>query len=648
MLDRMFLASASEEKLFVEDVFSSYLYTGNGSTQTITNGIDLSDKGGLVWVKCRNDFLNHYLFDTSRGVNVEINSNTTDANATLSPSLTAFNSNGFSLGSSFYVNYNTLTYASWTFRKAPKFFDVVTYTGTGSARTIAHSLGVAPGCIIVKRTNTTSNWVVYHRSQGTGGASFLNTISGSSVAGASVWNNTAPTATEFSVGSYADTNASGGTYVAYLFAHDTATDGLIQCGSYIGNGSTTGPTVTLGWEPQWLLICGTGTIGGNDQATSGNWQIIDSMRGMPVGSADATLQANLTNAESSVDYVSPTATGFQVVSTSAQVNEAISGTGFPVQYNYIAIRRGPMKTPTVGTSVFAPDRFTGSGAGDFRDYSFSPDLSIARMDPGNFQNNFVLDRLRGWNTGTLPSTSSTSAETASSGRSDGSIRSNSLYLGDSNTVARTLWNFRRAPGFFDEVCYTGNGVANQRISHSLGVAPELIIQKTRSAASSWFVYTASAGIGAYNRLNTNVAQNTSANFWGSSAPTTTDFGFNNVDSGISSGTTCVAYLFASTPGVSKVGSYTGNGSSQTINCGFSSGARFFLVKRTDSTGDWWVYDSARGIVAAADPAFRLNSTAPEITSADAVDTDSTGIIVNQEATCNINVNGATYIYLSVA
>ena len=100
--------------------------------------------------------------------------------------------------------------------------------------------------------------------------------------------------------------------------------------------------------------------------------------------------------------------------------------------------------------------------------------------------------------------------------------------------------------------------------------------------------------------------------------------------------------------MSKVGSYTGNGSSQTIDMGFASGARFFLVKRTDSTGNWWVYDSTRGITAPADPALALNSTAAEVTSADAVDPTNVGLIVNQEATCNINVSGATYIYLGIA
>jgi hypothetical protein len=110
----------------------------------------------------------------------------------------------------------------------------------------------------------------------------------------------------------------------------------------------------------------------------------------------------------------------------------------------------------------------------------------------------------------------------------------------------------------------------------------------------------------------------------------------------------VAYLFASAPGVSKVGTYTGNGSSQTINCAFTTGARFVLIKRTDSTGDWYVWDSARGIVAGNDPYLALNTTAAEVTSNDSVDTDNTGFIVNQVAASNINVNAATYIFLAIA
>ena len=121
---------------------------------------------------------------------------------------------------------------------------------------------------------------------------------------------------------------------------------------------------------------------------------------------------------------------------------------------------------------------------------------------------------------------------------------------------------------------------------------------------------------------------------------------NNVVNGTSS--TYIAYLFATLAGVSKVGSYTGNGTSQTIDCGFSGGARFILIKSTSTTGSWWVYDSVRGIVAGNDPALQLNSTAAEVTSADAIDPDSSGFIVNQEATCSINASGVSYIFMSIA
>jgi hypothetical protein len=110
----------------------------------------------------------------------------------------------------------------------------------------------------------------------------------------------------------------------------------------------------------------------------------------------------------------------------------------------------------------------------------------------------------------------------------------------------------------------------------------------------------------------------------------------------------VAYLFASCPGVSKVGSYTGNGSSQTINCGFAAGARFVMIKRTDSTGDWYVWDTARGIVAGNDPHLSLNTGSPEVTTDDTIDTASSGFVVNQVAATNVNVSSATYIYLAIA
>jgi hypothetical protein len=216
------------------------------------------------------------------------------------------------------------------------------------------------------------------------------------------------------------------------------------------------------------------------------------------------------------------------------------------------------------------------------------------------------------------------------------------------TGARTdyiSWNFRRAPGFFDEVCWTNTG-ATQNVNHNLGVVPELIITKRRPASEAWQVYSAATGASAYLVLNTTAAPVTgNTNRWNATAPTSTVF---TTGSAFNTAETYVAYLFASCPGVSKVGSYTGNGSSQTINCAFTTGARFVLIKRTDSTGSWLVWDSARGIVAGNDPYLALNSTAAEVTTNDSVDTDSTGFVVNQVAASNVNVTGATYIFLAIA
>ena len=146
--------------LDITDVFSTYLYTGNGSTQTITNGIDLDGEGGLVWIKSRTGTHSHLLFDTERGATKKIRTDTTFVQSNDLDTLTAFNSNGFNLGADTETNTSGEDIASWTFRKTPKFFDVVTWTGTGAAMTIDHNLGQVPGMIIVKSTSATYNWAV--------------------------------------------------------------------------------------------------------------------------------------------------------------------------------------------------------------------------------------------------------------------------------------------------------------------------------------------------------------------------------------------------------------------------------------------------------------------------------------------------------
>jgi hypothetical protein len=206
-------------------------------------------------------------------------------------------------------------------------------------------------------------------------------------------------------------------------------------------------------------------------------------------------------------------------------------------------------------------------------------------------------------------------------------------------------SFGRAPGFFDVVCYTGNGANPQTLNHNLGIAPELIIVKQRDTSSPWTVYSASQGLntGYLNRGDLGFSNNSN---WGLS-PTSSAFSVQG-NSQNASGGTYVAYLFATVAGVSKVGSYTGTGTTLQVNCGFTSGARFVMIKRTDSTGDWYVWNSATGIVAGNDPYLLLNSTDAEVTNTDYVDTYSAGFEITSAAPVGINANGGSYIFLAIA
>jgi hypothetical protein len=307
----------------VSEVFSTSLYTGNGSTQTITNGIDLSTKGGLVWIKGRSLVSDHRLADTVTGAQKELVSNQTTAQVVAVNGITAFSSTGFSIGSASGYNNNTETFVSWTFRKEPKFFDVLTYTGDGTNRTIAHSLGSVPGCIIVKRTDATEDWNVYHRSLAN--TQYLNLESAAAAStGATRWNSTTATDTVFSLGTSTVVNASGGTYIAYIFAHNAggfgpSSDNAISCGSYTTDGSGNA-TINLGYEPQWLLVKNT--------SAPASWILIDNMRGF--GSVvDSTNR--LTPNDSSAEIVG--STPYYVTSTGFTAESGPS-----VSFIYMAIK----------------------------------------------------------------------------------------------------------------------------------------------------------------------------------------------------------------------------------------------------------------------------------------------------------------------
>jgi len=631
---------------YIEDVFSTWLYTGNGSTQTITNGIDLSGEGGLVWGKSRTAADDHKWYDTNRGVGKYLMSSATNAQITDATSLTAFNADGFSLGSSNANNFNGRVYASWTFRKQPKFFDVQTFTTDSSSNaTFSHSLGSSPGCVIFKKTGGAENWFVWHRSlSGTNYYLGLNTTA-AQASTASSWISVSSSSISV-MGAHLSASSA---YVAYIFAHDaggfglTGTDNVISCGSYTGNGSTSGPTVTLGYEPQWLLIKRTDT--------TSNWSLLDTMRGLTAkGADDYVLFPNTTGAETYYsDGFAVLPTGFQLTATNTPIN-ASGGT-----YIYIAIRRGPMKVPTDATKVFSPIARTGTGTATTTTAGFPVDLVIdADRSKTSVSSTIVGDRMRGG--GRMIYSDANSAEVDVSASNYWNFDSSTgLRVGAAdnpyfnNTGVNYInWNFRRAPSFFDVVCYTGTGSATT-ISHNLGVAPELMIVKSRSLVKKWPIYSAATGPDYVGVLNTTADfTNPGANEYWDTAPTASVFTVKTNGDVNTSAATYVAYLFATCPGVSKVGSYTGTATTLQINCGFTGGARFVLIKRTDSTGSWYVWDVARGISSGNDPYLLLNSTAAEVTNTDYIDAYSAGFEISSTAPAEINASGGSFIFLAIS
>ena len=631
--------SGAAEGLGIEDVFSTYLYTGNGGTQTITNGIDLAGEGGMVFLGHRNGTsignLDRAIHDSERGAQYAMYPSTTNGSAQNTNSLSSFNSDGFSLatGNARY-NDNGYDFASWTFRKAPGFFDVVTYAGDGTSnRQISHNLGSTPGMIIVKKLDSNIanfGWYVWHRSLSSNQEMLLN----STAAASSNSFFTAVTSTYFTPASTVALNGSGSNYVAYFFAHDEAIFGenedqsVIKCGSYThGSGVT---EVNVGFEPQWLLIKRT------DSAQS--WYLFDNMRGW---TADANRDAKYVSPNNSV---AEAGIGLGVFANGFRQDASVWGSGG--NYIYIAIRRGPMKTPTDATEVFATDVGNGSASGPAFDSNFPVDLGWYTR-PANADGMRWEPRLTG---GKYMTSSSTAAEL---GPDSWAGFDDNLGWGLNFGSNYRSWMFRRAPGFFDVVAYTGDGVAGRAVPHNLGVEPELMIQKERSDPSNWPVYCKYLTGSADSRLLLNLANaestNPLASEWNVTEPTASVFYLAGSGYGVNqSGITNIMYLFASCPGVSKVGSYTGTGSTLNIDCGFSAGARFVLIKRSDSTGDWYVWDTARGIVSGNDPYLLLNTTDAEVTTTDYIDPYSAGFTVTSTAPAALNASGGTYIFLAIA
>ncbi len=573
--------------LNVEDVFSTFVYTGSSSSQTISNGIDLSGEGGMVWYRRRDGAENNSIEDTVRGLDKVIytDSNNGEGDPDVY-GIQAFNSNGFTAGQGTVGG----RYISWTFRKAKNFFDVVTYNGSSSAQTIAHNLGSVPGMIIIKQTNSSANdWKVYHRSVGNTKVLELNTNGGAYVN--SSWNNTTPTATHFTVGTVSGVNASGSQYVAYLFAHDTSDEGLIQCGTYTASAS--GVEIDLGFEPQWLMV--------KRINSAYSWYIMDIVRGFTVNADPKTLKPNESEAEGSLNAYRITNTGFEWGSDAGEGSD---------QYIYMAIRRGPMATPTSRANVFALDTVAYTGSNSWTPAFGTTNLAdfVIVKNRSTTEDIYAGSRLMGVD---YVVTNSNATEASGSSFIAWDYMAGAWVNAQNNGRGAYIWS--RAPGFCDVVTWTGNGSAGRQISHNLSVSPEMIWCKLRDTyTDNWMVYH--SGLATNNNL---ILDRTDATgiYTRVYSPSETIFTISSDTSINSNGLTYIAYLFATLAGISKVGTFSHtNGSTTDVNCGFSSGTYWVVVKRKDSTGDWFVFDVGANIGASNDPYIALNSNAAAVTT----------------------------------
>ncbi len=309
--------------------FQTKLYTGTGSSHAITLDGSENLSPNLVWIKCRNDSHNHQVFDSVRGVHKRMRTDTDGAETESSESLKSFDSDGFTLGTQANVNNSSNTFVSWNWKEsATAGFDIVSYTGNETNRTISHSLSAVPKMIIVKNRDTTHNWYIYHSSLGAGYEILLNTTAAKDTT--SQWNSTAPTSSVFSIGNSAFTNGNSNNIIAYLFADK---QGFSKVGgSYTGNGNADGTFVYTGFKPAFVMskyVTG-GSAGGE------GWNIFDNKRD-PFNIIDLRVQANSSSVESSStnhyhDFLS---NGFKLRTVDGSANN--SG----ATYIYLAFAEAP-------------------------------------------------------------------------------------------------------------------------------------------------------------------------------------------------------------------------------------------------------------------------------------------------------------------
>jgi len=659
---------------------AAYQFNGNPADVGGTYGGVATDIGytGLefepdfVWIKSRSDATNNVLVDSVRGVNGlygRIYSNTTNAeNTTSSDTVTSIGSNGFtvnSAGAGSYVNDNSSNYVAWCWKAASSDstntdgtitstvranqaagFSIVSYTGEDAVRTIGHGLSSATEMMIIKNlTDGTRDWAVYHKDIGNTDVLRFNQTDAASSSSV-FWNNTSPTSTLFTVGNSSITGSSDD-FIAYCFH---SVDGYQKVGSYTGNGSASGPIVETGFEPAFVLVKCT-----NLSSAGSYWSIFDNRRN-PINPRDIVLRPNSASADWSADdnEIDFLSNGFQLKGT----YDATNGNGNT--YIYLAIAANPNPEPVLANS-FDISLYTGNGGTQKVYSSLSPDL-IWFKNRDQTDTHRLHDSIRG--IGKYVSSDNTAAEVTISSGGPQSFDSNGFTTSSGGAYNATnedyvAWQWKAAGiptidndgsvtslinanpnAGFSIVRWTGTGGINT-IGHGLSAAPELILIKPLDVSSNWQVYAEPIGNNNKLVLDSSDAASSSTRF-DSTSPTSSVFTFRDV--GISGA--FIAYCFHSVSGYQELGSFVGDGSTDTVlNLGFEP--IWIMIKNTDTTTGWFIMDVER-----SNFSLRLKAdTSNGDSSIGTLTTSSTGITISA-TNSDGRINGRpgysdTMLYLAI-
>jgi hypothetical protein len=648
--------------------FNAVLYTGNQSARSIAVGFE----PGFTWIKERNDTDAHFLQDSVRGSTYTLYSNNMAAQFNETQAVTSFTSTGFNLGTYTGTNTTNNTYVAWNFKAGGAAvantdgtissqvsvnntlgFSIAKYTGTAvNGATVGHGLDAAPEIVFIKNLSGSSHWKSIMAPLGAGYALYLN-LNIAAVSGQ--WNNTLPTTSVFTLDTDSNDNGNGSEHIAYCFA---SKPGFSKVGSYTGNGSTSGPMVQTGFEPAFVMLkCTT--------ASGTSWRIVDNKRNTS-NPRSKYLEPQSTQVEQTYDQLNFYSNGFQVITTDTSINAS----GSNVLYLAIAAD-GSTATPSLANS-FATEIYTGNGNNQtITNVGFNSNFTWTKSRTET-TDNWLFDTMRG--SGNYISSDSTGANISvwsnygvhfdtTNGFTVKDDSSGGYYMNKPSATYVT-WNWKavgtpaintdgsttslvsanQAAGF-SVVEYAGPSALNP--GHGLGGTPDLIITKGASAVEDWYIYNSINGTGKYLSFTRNdQGGGTGRDGIQSNANTFSTVNATSFTTQVTSASlTYIAYCFKSISGYSKVGSYTGNGSSTgpIVTTGFQT--NFVLIKRTDGTSNWNIYDTARDASNPSGPPLYPNLNNAEAGS-QAVNFLSTGF---QPAFAggDINENNGTYIYLAI-